>query len=212
MNTSPNIPTPATSSELDHAVSLVRRGGVVVIPTDTLYGLAADIRNEGALQKIFSIKGRPKELAIPVLVSGKDQLAAVTGQVSEMAHLLADRFWPGPLTLVVPRATHVSPLLTGGRDTVAVRMPNHPIPVELARRLGGPITGTSANISGQEDLLTLEEVLEQLDGSVDYIIRSGPVPRGTASTVVEVCNRTPILLREGVLPFSEVLEACGLRD
>ena len=193
--------------DLDRALDRLRQGGVVVIPTDTLYGLAADIFNEAALQKIFAIKGRPANLALPVLVSGIDQLAAVAREVSPLTRSLAEKFWPGPLTLVVPKASHLSSLLTGGGDTVAVRMPDHPVPLALARRLNSPLTGTSANASGQPDLLTLELVQEQLADAVDYIITRGPAPLGRASTIIGVCGPQPRLLREGALAYSKILAA-----
>jgi len=157
-------------------------------------------------------------LAIPVLLAGPDQLEVVSDQIDERAWQLAQQFWPGPLTLVVSAAAHLSRRLTGGGDTVAVRMPDHAVPLAIARRLGGPITGTSANRSGQPNLLTLQQVKDQLGGPgdysvdnlVDYIVHSGPAPRGVASTVVDLTGDTPRLLREGALAYSKVLTALGL--
>jgi L-threonylcarbamoyladenylate synthase len=195
--------------ELEEAVRSLNSGGVVVFPTDTLYGLGADVFSLAALQRIFSIKGRRADLALPVLVAGLDQVEAVAQPMSAQAQRLAERFWPGPLTLVRRRSPDLPGLVTGGADTVAVRMPGHPVPLELARRLGRPITGTSANRSGQPDLLDLSALENQLGNLVDHIIQTGPVPAGTASTIVNVTGDTPQLLRGGAISLEEILEAAG---
>ena len=195
--------------ELEEAVRSLNSGGVVVFPTDTLYGLGADVFSLAALQRIFSIKGRRADLALPVLVAGLDQVEAVAQPMSAEAQRLAERFWPGPLTLVMRRSPDLPGLVTGGADTVAVRMPGHPVPLELARRLGRPITGTSANRSGQPDLLDLSALENQLGNLVDHIIQTGPVPAGTASTIVNVTVDTPQLLRGGAISLEEILEAAG---
>ena len=195
--------------ELEEAVRSLNSGGVVVFPTDTLYGLGADVFSLAALQRIFSIKGRRADLALPVLVAGLDQVEAVAQPMSAQAQRLAERFWPGPLTLVMRRSPDLPGLVTGGADTVAVRMPGHPVPLELARRLGRPITGTSANRSGQPDLMDLSALENQLGNLVDHIIQTGPVPAGTASTIVNVTGDTPQLLRGGAISLEEILEAAG---
>ena len=197
--------------ELEEAVRSLNSGGVVVFPTDTLYGLGADVFSLAALQRIFSIKGRRADLALPVLVSGLDQVEAVAQPMSAQAQRLAERFWPGPLTLVMRRSPDLPGLVTGGADTVAVRMPGHPVPLELARRLGRPITGTSANRSGQPDLLDLSALENQLGNLVDHIIQiqTGPGPAGTASTIVNVTGDTPQLLRGGAISLEEILEVAG---
>ena len=177
-----------------------------MFPTDTLYGLGADVFSIKALERVFAIKGRPPGLAVPVIVSCWEQVKLVA-KLTAVGNRLADRFWPGPLTLVLPKLERLPELVTGGRDTVAVRMPGHSVPVALTGRLGGPITGTSANLSGEPDHLTLETVEAQLAGQVDYIIRIGPTPRGTPSTVVDVTAGSPRLIRQGALPFPEVLAA-----
>ena len=196
-------------NELDKAFAALENGGVVVFPTDTLYGLGADVFSLPALQRIFGIKGRPADLALPVLVAGLDQVESVALPMSNQAQELAERFWPGPLTLVMRRSPELPDLVTGGADTVAVRMPAHRIPLALARRLGRPITGTSANLSGQPDLLDLDSIENQLGNLVDYIIRSGPPPEGTGSTVVDITRNEPRLLREGAISLEEIMETAG---
>jgi len=178
----------------------------VAIPTDTLYGLAADVFNTAALDRIFAIKGRSDDLALPVLVRGWDQLEMVAENTPPKTRALAERFWPGALTLVVQKANGLPDRLTAGGPTVAVRMPGHPVPIELTNGLGGPITGTSANISGGADLLTLDELSSQLGERVDLIVEKGPTPKGTASTIVDIISGKPKLLREGAISFQQVLE------
>jgi L-threonylcarbamoyladenylate synthase len=191
--------------DLERAVGVLKNGGVVVIPTDTLYGLAADVFNTAALDQVFAIKGRPENLALPVLVSGWEQVERVADDLPSQTHTLVARFWPGALTLVVRKAPGLPDRLTAGGPTVAVRMPDHPAPIELIDGLGGPITGTSANISGGADLLTLAELSVEIGGQVDYILTDGPEPKGTASTVVDITSGQPKLLREGAVPFEQVL-------
>ena len=192
--------------DLEQAVHHLRNGGVVAIPTDTLYALAADVFNTAALDRIFAIKGRSDDLALPVLVSGWDQLEMVAENTPPKTRALAERFWPGALTLVVQKANGLPDRLTAGRPTVAVRMPGHPVPIELINRLGSPITGTSANISGGADLLTLDELSSQLGEPVDLIVEKGPTPKGTASTIVDITSGKPRLLREGAISFQQVME------
>lgn len=193
-------------NELDKAFTALDNDGVVVFPTDTLYGLGADVFSLPALQRIFAIKGRPAELALPVLVAGLDQVESVALPMTNQAQQLAERFWPGPLTLVMRRSPELPDLVTGGADTVAVRMPAHRIPLALARRLGRPITGTSANLSGSPDLLDLDSIDSQLGNLVDYIIRAGPSPEGTGSTVVDITGDEPRILRDGAISLEEIME------
>ena len=191
--------------DLERAIQHLKDGGVVAIPTDTLYGLAADVFNPAALDRVFAAKRRSAKLALPVLVNGWDQVRSVAKNVLPQAEELALRFWPGGLTLVVRKADGLPDRLTAGGPTVAVRMPEHLVPIALIEGLGGPITGTSANVSESSDPATLEELTVQMGGRVDYIVKSGPAPRGIASTVVDITSKPPKLLREGAIPFSLVL-------
>ncbi len=190
--------------DVEKAVQLLKNGGVVAIPTDTLYGLAANVFNTDALERIYDIKQRAA-IALPVLVSGWDQVKRMAKDVPPETQQLVERFWPGGLTLVVYKASGVPDLLTDGASTVALRMPDHPAPIALINGLGGPITGTSANISGGEDLKTLAEVIDQMGNRVDYVLKCGPEPKGTASTIIDITSGAPKLLREGAVPFDQVL-------
>jgi len=195
---------------LDRAVRYLKDGGVVAIPTDTLYGLAADVFNHGAIDRVFAVKGRSETSALPVLVNGWEQVHMVATDVPPQAKRLASRFWPGALTLVVLKADGLPDRLTAGGPTVAIRMPDHTVPIELMNGLGGPITGTSANVSGGPDPSTLAELTARIGARVDYIVQSGPVPRGIASTIVDITSGQPRLLREGAIPFDLVLATWDL--
>lgn len=195
-------------TEISRAAETLAQGGVLAIPTDTLYGLAADALNSDALDRVYAAKGRPADMPLPVLVSGWEQALQVV-EVSPESELLAGRlaetYWPGSLTLVLPAVPGLPERLTAGRDTVAVRMPGHPVPLALADALGRPITGTSANRSGEPDITDPDELRRILAPRVDGIIVSGPKPVGGASTIVAVSGDGISLLREGVLPYGRVL-------
>ena len=193
--------------EINSAVRQLRLGGVVAFPTDTLYGLGANLFDESALERIFVIKGRPAELALPALLASLEQLEMVTDEFPAVGTRLAELFWPGSLTLVVQKGKRVPDLATGGKPTIAVRIPNHRVPLALASKLAGPITGTSANLSGGPDLESIEEIEGQLGSSLEGIIRCGPPPMGIPSTVVDVTSNEAKLLREGAIPAREILEA-----
>ncbi len=199
------MPVEVSQSELEMGVQALRDGGVVAFPTDTLYGLGADVFNLDALQKVFDIKERPAGLALPVLIDSWKQFETVAADVTPVARTLAEKYWPGPLTLIVSKADAVPDLLTAGAPTVAVRVPDHPVPRALARMFGGPITGTSANRSGEPDLKSLEELTAQLGSRVDYVVAAGPAPMGMASTVIDITEDSPKLIREGALPFNDIV-------
>ena len=195
--------------QIARGVAILRRGGVVAYPTDTLYGLGADITQPAAVEQVFEIKGRPHGMPLPVLLSGPQDLSLVSDDVPPLAWTLAERFWPGPLTLVVPRAPRV-PAIIGARGwTVAVRVPDHPVPRELARRLGSPITGTSANLSGGPSPHTADDVRRQLGDSVGLIIEGGPPPDGRASTVLDITQSPPRVLRLGAISWETLAGAWG---
>ena len=201
-----------TAAKISAAVAKISGGEVVAIPTDTLYGLAADALNPDAVERVYTVKGRPADLPLPVLVSGWEQVSQVAnlrGSVATLARTLAARFWPGSLTLVLPAMPGLPARLTANRDTIAVRMPDHPVPLTLARELGRPITGTSANPSGQPDITDPCELRRVLGGLVDDMIICGPEPLGTASTIVSVSAEGITLLREGALPYRDIQIAVG---
>lgn len=189
------------------AVDILRREGIVAFPTDTLYGLGADASNETAIKKIFQVKQRPLNLPLPLLVADMSQIAQVAELVPELAWRLARLFLPGALTLVLPKARAISPLITAGSPKVAVRIPAHPIPLALIKSLGSPLTGTSANLSGRPAPVTAEEVFQQLGEGVDLILDGGKCPGGIESTIIDVSGETPLILRQGAIRREEIEQA-----
>jgi L-threonylcarbamoyladenylate synthase len=184
---------------IESAVEVLRISGLVAYPTDTLYGLGADALNEAAVERVFEAKGRPQGMPLPLLIGEQEQLSMLTETVPEIAWKLAEAFWPGGLTLVIPVGPGVPALVTARGWKVAVRLPDHPIPRELARQLGRPITGTSANRSGGPEPTTAEEVRKQLGNAVDMILEGGPNPTGRSSTVVDITGEHPRVLRQGAV-------------
>ena len=197
------------AEQIDRGVSILRQGGVVAYPTDTLYGLGVDITQPAAVEQVFEIKGRPQGMPLPVLLSGPETLSMVSDNVPPLAWTLAHRFWPGPLTLVVPRASNVPAIIAARGWTIAVRVPDHPVPRELSRLLGSPITGTSANWSGGPSPQTAEEVRRQLGDRVGLIIEGGPPPVGRASTVLDITQSPPRILRLGAISWEALAEVWG---
>jgi L-threonylcarbamoyladenylate synthase len=185
--------------QVAEAVSILKSGGVIAFPTDTVYGLGCDYRNREAALRIYEIKGRPPKMALPLLLGNARQISEVALDVPEVARRLAAKFWPGALTLVVKKHPSVPDFITAGGDTVAVRLPAHPVPVALARGLGAPIVGTSANLSGQPSALNAEEACAVLGDRVDMVIDDGQVPGGKESTIVDVSGERPVVLREGAI-------------
>ena len=203
------LPLPqALLTQVQRGISLLKSGGVVAIPTDTLYGLAADFSCISAIQRLIRIKGRPDQMGFPLLLSEPADLSLVARDIPRVAWDLAHQFWPGALTLVIPRSPAVPDLVTGGRDTVAVRVPNHPVPIAIARGLGRPITGTSANRSGLPPALTAQDVRRQLGNAVDMILKGGDPPQGVQSTIVDVTGPVPRVLRQGAVSLADIQSVC----
>jgi len=193
--------------QVERGVSVLKDGGIVAFPTDTVYGLGAGIGIAHAVERVYQVKKRPRTMPLPLLLSDISQIDEVAGSVPKAAWLLADRFLPGALTLVLARSPSLPETITGGGKTVAVRIPNHPIPIALARGLGTPIVGTSANLSSQPSALTASEVYAQLGDKVELIIDGGRCP-GRESTIVDLSGETPVILREGAIPGEELQKLC----
>ena len=197
-------------------VASLRAGGAVIFPTDTLYGLGVDPCSATGLKRLFAAKGRDRGKPIPLLLSEPGQVDRWARHVPPAAARLMGRFWPGALTLVLPADPGVHPAVTGGGDTVGLRVPDHPVPRALAAMLSGAVTGTSANRSGNPGAWgSAEEIVREFTGAVDWVLwggeEAGDVRRagtGTSpgSTVVRMIDDQPVLLREGVLPFRDIIE------
>ncbi len=195
--------------QIQEAVRLIKQGGLIAFPTETSYGLGVDPLNSKALERLFTVKHRARDKAILVLVQGKDHIHLLAGDVPPVFVPLMDKFWPGPLTLVFPAKPGLSHLLTGGSSTIGLRHSSHPVASQLVKTFSGPITATSANLSGQIAANTAEEVKEIFSGEIDLILDGGQTPGGPGSTLVG-CNkfRKITCLRPGVVSFNDVT-ACS---
>ena len=196
--------------QVENGISILKQGGLVAFPTDTVYGLGAGANLLQAVEKVYQVKRRPCDRALPLLLADISQISEVAYPVSQVAWLLARTFLPGALTMVLPKSKSVPDIVTGGGNTVAVRVPAHPVPVALARGLGTPIVGTSANISGKPSPLTAGEVSVQFGDRIELIIDGGRCPGGRESTVVDVTGKVPLVLREGAISRAELQQVCEI--
>ncbi len=199
----PNI----LSTDLDKAIELLLNGKVIGIPTDTTYGLAADVTNIQAIERVFWIKGRRGSEALPIFISEVGEIDKYATGISEMAYKLSDAFWPGPLTMVLNSTNFVPEIVRGGMSTVAIRIPDHWVPREIIRLLGRPITGTSANKSGEPSLTHANQVQKQLGNDLELLIDGGP-SGGMESTIIDLTVEQPIILRKGALEIGEIENVC----
>ena len=194
---------------VDVAVQLLRAGELIVYPTDTLYGLGAAAGDEEAVRRLYAAKGRPPGEPLPLLI-GDTAMASWIADMSPVAHQLATRFWPGPLTIVVRKQPQFRSLALAGKDTVGLRVPDADVVRSIIKGLREPITGTSANRSGNRDPRSAQEVAFQLGDMVALVIDGGPVRSGTASTVVDVtAEGGPTILRQGGVTREEIEQALG---
>ena len=192
---------------LPRALEALAQGRVIAFPTDTVYGVGADPWEPAAVARIYAAKERDAGKPIPLLVAGPDHLWRVVPGLPPVAQALSTAFWPGPLTLVVPRRATLPDIVTAGGPTVGLRMPDHPWTLTLLRAAGGALAVTSANRSGQGDLTTAEAVRRELGGRIPLIIDGGPSPGGVASTVVDCSGPEPRVLREGAIPAAMISAA-----
>ena len=195
------------------AIEVLRAGGVVALPTDTVYGVAVALDTAGGVERLFHVKRRPPDKGIMLLLDDAAQ-AATIGSMGAAAAALADAFWPGGLTVIVPRLPEVSlpAALTAGAPTIGLRVPDHEAPRALARAVG-PLPTTSANVSGLPEGRDAAEILDQLGDAIDLVLDGGPAHGGPASTIVDCSGARPVLLREGAIPTSRiarVLDAAGV--
>lgn len=197
-------PDKPEARHIDYAVKMIRRGEVVGLPTDTVYGLAADPFNLAAVARIYEIKGRPERRALPILVASLDQVQDLVGDIPDSFFTLAERFWPGPLTLVVDAAARVPLKVTGNTGRIALRQPNSPITTALISAANIPVTGTSANVSGFPACTSAEQVAKQMGARLPLILDGGGSKALLASTVVDVRGDRWSVLREGPISEEEI--------
>ena len=189
---------------VDEAARIIVSGGLVAYPTESVYGLAVDATNEKAIERVFSVKKRSLTSPILILVSSLEMLGLYVDHIPPIAFGLIREFWPGGLTLVFQASPAVSPLLNAGSGKIAVRLSSHPFATKLVLSIGLPITGTSANISGQSACRNVEEVLGSFEGQVDLIIDGGTSPENRGSTILDVTVHPPEILREGIVHKSKL--------
>ena len=191
------------------AIAVLRGGGVVAIPTETVYGLAADVANAAAIARVYAIKGRPADHPLIVHVHDVGALDGYVGAITPTLRALAERFWPGPLTAIVARGPRTPRSVTGGQDTVAVRVPEHPLARAILAAFGGALAAPSANRFGRISPTTAEHVRADLGDEVDLVVDGGPARIGIESTIVDLTGAVPAVLRAGAITPSELGRALG---
>lgn len=184
---------------LEQAISTLQGGGVIAFPTDTVYGIGASLEHPEALRRIYDLKGRPPDKPLPILIARVEMLDKLSPDVDERLVDLAEQFWPGALTIVLPAADHLPAEVKAPDNTIGVRLPNHSIPLTIAERAGGAIATTSANISGHDAAHAATEIRDAMGTAIDVILDGGFAPEENASTVIRVVDGEIVVLREGVI-------------
>ena len=183
---------------IEAAVHCLKSGGIIAIPTDTVYGIGADPFNAEAVQKLYTLKGRPEEKPIPLVLGSTDNVEKVAQNLSGFFYHLTDRFWPGGLTIIV-EAKNLPPQLTAGSNTVGLRIPNQPLLLRILEEFGGPVAITSANLSGTPAAISPAEFGKELSSQIDYIVDDGKTPGTIPSTVYDISMSPPVVRRHGVI-------------
>ena len=204
------VATAGVEAAASAAAAALEAGGLVVLPTDTVYGLAASLRRPDAIRAIFAAKRRPDGMALPVLVASPEDAERLVPGALEAHDALLRRWWPGALTVVVPASAQIPPEVTAGRATVGLREPDQPVAGAILHAAGGALAGTSANISGEQPACEVADLPEELLRQGAVVIDAGRCPGGTASTVLDLAAHPPRVLREGAIPASSLREF--LRD
>lgn len=197
----------ATEQEIGKAAEVLRAGGLVAFPTETVYGLGADASNPAAVKKIFAAKGRPADHPVIVHIADMSELKHWAAEVPRAAWLLAEKFWPGPLTMVLKRSPNVSDLISGGQNTIGLRVPGHPVAQQLLKAFGGGIAAPSANKFGSLSPTTAEHVRQELGNAVEIVLDGGPCEVGIESTIVDLSREPPAILRPGRVSAQQIADA-----
>ena len=198
-----------SGAECQKAADIIKNGGVVAIPTETVYGLAANTFDEDAVKKIFLAKGRPSDNPLIAHISDLKSIHELVSSFPEAAQKLANKFWPGPLTMILPKKPGVPYCVTAGMESVAVRFPSHPIAREIIKKSGVPLVAPSANISGKPSPTAFEHVVHDLDGKVDAIVDGGNCSVGVESTVISFLSSIPKILRPGFITADDIKSVIG---
>ena len=191
------------------AIEILKFGGVVAIPTETVYGLAANIYNEKAVLDIFTAKGRPSDNPLIVHVSNINMMEPLVRKMAQKTQALTDKFWPGPLTIILQKTDKVNKVVSGGLDTVAIRMPKHKITLDIISKLGIPLAAPSANRSGSPSPTSVKHVYDDLNGRIDAIVDGGVCEYGVESTVISLVGDVPVILRPGAITYEMITETIG---
>lgn len=195
----------ASSNDIEEAAKLINMGEVVGIPTETVYGLAADATNDVAVKKIFEAKGRPCDNPLIVHICDFKMVYDIANEVPPLAYKLAEKFWPGPLTMIMPKSDKIPLVTSGGLDTVGIRYPSHPVALELIKKSGKPLAAPSANLSGSPSPTSSQRVFEDMNGRIPAIIDGGESSVGVESTVISFENDTIRILRPGMVSYEDLL-------
>jgi len=204
-----HLDTAGAQDTLEHAAEILRAGGLVALPTETVYGLGANALDAEAVNRIFAAKQRPAWDPVIVHVASEAMLEGLVEQIPEAARKLIAAFWPGPLTLLLPRTAEVPDVVTAGRPLVGVRMPAHPVALELIRRAGVPVAAPSANLFGHISPTTAQHVLHDLDGRIDAVVDAGPTEHGVESTVLDPCQTPMVIYRPGAVTAAQIQATAG---
>ncbi|MBW2599378.1 MAG: threonylcarbamoyl-AMP synthase [Deltaproteobacteria bacterium] len=188
-------------SSILEAVRIMKGGGVIAYPTETFYGLGADIGNAQALEKIYAIKGRDFDKPISIIIGSREDVATFARDITPAAETLMDRFWPGGITLLFNASEDVPGKLTAKTGKIGIRLSSNPVATLLAQSLSGAITATSANRSGREECVSIEEVVDSIGENLDAVINGGRTPGGAGSTIVDTTVDPPVIVREGIIPL-----------
>ena len=202
------------NADIKEAARILREGGLVAFPTETVYGLGGNALNEESARHIYEAKGRPSDNPLIVHVSSIEEAKPLIEEMSEQAQAIAEKYWPGPLTMIFKKSAVVPRTTTGGLDTVAIRMPNHPVASALIKEAGVPVAAPSANMSGRPSPTCAEHVIEDLSGRIDAIINAGWAEIGLESTILDMTGEIPVILRPGFISERMIKEVTGqvMRD
>jgi len=197
-------PLSPDQAALDRVIEILKSGQVVAYSTETFYGLGADAGNAAAVDRIFDIKGRDQSNPIPLIIGCIDMMNKLVLNIPENAARLIEKFWPGPLTLVFIATTAVNPVLTGGTGKIGIRLSSHPLARRLSEGISGPLTATSANLSGAGECVTAHDVIGALNERIGFVVDGGETPGGKGSTVIDITLDQPKILRHGAVPAEAI--------
>lgn len=192
--------------KIKEVAKCIKQGGIVIFPTETVYGIGVNGLNENAIKKLYEVKQRPEKKPISLLVNSLDMINEIAKDITTVEYKLIEKFFPGPLTIVLKKKDIVPNILTPGIDTVGIRMPENEIALKLIEYAGVPIATSSCNISGKPSATNLQEIMKDFEGKVDYFIDNGPSKIGLASTVVQIIGGEPKILRQGYITKDEIIK------